>query len=132
MRLTPGRLALLGLLTAAVTVAAYVLLLDHAGIRNRPWLYVAGLAVATMVAALAVTRRRSAGTLTALGVCVLLLAASSFFNFVVARLPAPATALRVGEPAPDFTVDDARGRPVALADYRGRKPVVLVFYRGYW
>jgi hypothetical protein len=132
MRLTPGRLALLGLLVAALSIAAYVLLLDHAGIRNRPWLYVAGLAVATAVAALGVMRRRSAGTLTALGVCVLLLAVSSFFNFVAARLPAPATVLRVGEPAPAFTLMDAKGRPVALADYRGRQPVVLVFYRGYW
>ena len=132
MRPTPGRLALLGIVIAAATLAAYVLLLDHAGIRNRPWLYVAGLAVATAVAALAVTRRRSAGTLTALGVCALLLGASAFFNFVVARVPAHAGVLRVGEPAPDFTLGDARGRPVALADYRGRAPVVLVFYRGYW
>ncbi|MEX2147024.1 MAG: hypothetical protein WED01_08440 [Candidatus Rokuibacteriota bacterium] len=126
MRPTPGRLALLGIVIAAATLAAYVLLLDHAGIRNRPWLYVAGLAVATAVAALAVTRRRSAGTLTALGVCALLLGASAFFNFVAARVPAHAGVLRVGEPAPDFTLGDARGRPVALADYRGRAPVVLV------
>ena len=132
MRLTPGRLALLGVLAAAATIAAYVLLLDAPAIRNRPWLYVAGLAVAAAVAALAVTRRRSAGTLTALGVCVLLLGAAAFFNFVAARVPAHAGVLRVGEPAPDFTLGDARGRPVTLAEYRGRKPVILVFYRGYW
>lgn len=132
MRLTPGRLALLGPLAAAASIAAYVLLLDHPGIRNRPWLYVAGLAVATAVAALAVARRRSVGTFIALGVCVVLLGAGAFFNFVAARVPAPATVLRVGEPAPDFTASDARGRPLTLADYRGRKPVVLVFYRGYW
>lgn len=132
MRLTPGRLGLLGPLVAAASIAAWLLLLDYPGIRNRPWLYVAGLAVATMVAALAVQRRRSVGTFTALGVCVLLLAAGAFFNFVAARVPAPATVLRVGEPAPDFTASDARGRPVTLADYRSHKPVVLVFYRGYW
>jgi peroxiredoxin len=38
----------------------------------------------------------------------------------------------VGEHAPDFTLPDAGGRPVTLADYRGNKPVVIVFYRGYW
>ena len=38
----------------------------------------------------------------------------------------------MGEPAPDFTLLDASGKPVTLADYRGKKPVVLVFYRGYW
>jgi cytochrome oxidase Cu insertion factor (SCO1/SenC/PrrC family) len=132
MRVTSGRLAIAGIVLAVATIAAYVLLLDYPAIRNRPWLYVAGLAAATAVTVLAVTRRRSAGTFTALAVCAVLLAAGTVFNFVFARVPAPAPVLRVGEPAPDFTLSDARGRPVTLADYRGRKPVVLVFYRGYW
>jgi peroxiredoxin len=38
----------------------------------------------------------------------------------------------LGERAPDFTLPDATGRPVSLAEYRGKKPVVIVFYRGYW
>jgi hypothetical protein len=132
MLLTPSRLAIAGVGVAAATIAAYILLLDYATIRNRPWLYVGGLAAATAITALAVTRRRSAGTFAALGLCALLLAAGTFFNFVAARLPAPAPVLRIGEPAPAFTLRDARGRPVTLAEYRGRAPVVLVFYRGYW
>jgi peroxiredoxin Q/BCP len=47
-------------------------------------------------------------------------------------VPDTPTVLRVGEPPPNFTLPDAAGRPVSLVDYRGRKPVVLVFYRGYW
>jgi hypothetical protein len=129
---TAGRLAIAGTALAAGTIAAYILLLDYATIRNRPWLYVAGLAAATAVTALAVSRRRTAGTFAALGACALLLAAGTFFNFVAARLPAPAPVLRVGEPAPDFTLPDAGGRPISLAEYRGRAPVVLVFYRGHW
>ena len=39
---------------------------------------------------------------------------------------------KLGEAAPDFTLPDASGRLVSLADYRGRKPVILIFYRGYW
>jgi peroxiredoxin len=47
-------------------------------------------------------------------------------------VPDTPVAIKVGEPAPDFTLADASGKPVALAAYRGKKPVVLVFYRGYW
>lgn len=35
--------------------------------------------------------------------------------------------LRPGDPAPDFTAVDERGRTVSLSDFRGRK-VVLYFY----
>ena len=39
--------------------------------------------------------------------------------------------LAPGAPAPDFTLPDAAGRPVSLADFRGR-PLVLVFYPLDW
>ena len=35
--------------------------------------------------------------------------------------------VRVGDPAPDFTLSDTQGAPVHLADLRG-KPALLVFY----
>ena len=41
------------------------------------------------------------------------------------------TATAVGRPAPLFILPDDKGRPVALADYLGRQPVVLVFYMTY-
>lgn len=40
--------------------------------------------------------------------------------------------IKVGQPAPDFTLQDSDGKNVTLADYRGKKSVVLVFYRGHW
>lgn len=40
--------------------------------------------------------------------------------------------VKVGDAAPDFTIEDQDGKPVTLSDYRGQKTVVLVFYRGYW
>ena len=39
---------------------------------------------------------------------------------------------RVGQPAPDFTLPDASGAAVSLADLRARGPIVLSFYRGRW
>jgi peroxiredoxin Q/BCP len=36
--------------------------------------------------------------------------------------------LKTGDKAPDFTLPDQAGRPVKLADYLGRKVVVLYFY----
>ncbi|MDT7581498.1 MAG: thioredoxin-dependent peroxiredoxin, partial [Pseudonocardiales bacterium] len=35
--------------------------------------------------------------------------------------------LQPGDPAPDFTLPDADGRPVALAGFRGRR-VIVYFY----
>ena len=40
--------------------------------------------------------------------------------------------VKVGQPAPDFTLEDSEGKNVSLADYRGKKNVVLIFYRGHW
>ncbi len=34
--------------------------------------------------------------------------------------------------APDFTLDDWRGQPYHLSDFRGNKHVILVFNRGFF
>ena len=41
---------------------------------------------------------------------------------------APQTQLKVGDTAPDFTLNDTEGQPVKLSDFRGKKNVVLAFY----
>jgi cytochrome oxidase Cu insertion factor (SCO1/SenC/PrrC family) len=38
------------------------------------------------------------------------------------------THLKVGDLAPDFTLEDHRGKKVKLRSYRGKKNVVLAFY----
>ena len=58
----------------------------------------------------------------------LLLAAPAFAQTPVLT----ASALPVGELAPDFTAKDAAGHPVALKQLLKKGPVVLYFYRGQW
>lgn len=36
-----------------------------------------------------------------------------------------------GELAPDFELEDINGKLVRLSDFRGSKPVVLAFLRGF-
>jgi AhpC/TSA family len=132
--MTSGKLGVLSVLIALGAVVTYLSLLRVPAIRNHPEGYVIAFALATALAAMAVirARKRRWPAWLALGLASVLLLAGVWFNFVMARVPVFPTALRVGEPPPDFTLPDAAGRPVTLADSRGQKPVVLVFYRGYW
>jgi peroxiredoxin len=45
---------------------------------------------------------------------------------------AAARALKADDQAPEFTLDDPDGRPVASADLLARGPLVVSFYRGVW
>lgn len=40
--------------------------------------------------------------------------------------------LQVGQPAPDFQLPDTEGKPWRLADFRGKKPVVLIWIFADW
>ena len=40
----------------------------------------------------------------------------------------PATALKVGDEAPDFEMPDTTGAKVKLSSFRGKKNVALAFY----
>ena len=63
----------------------------------------------------------------ALAFLIILLLSSSSTRTQIVTKP-----VGVGETAPDFTLVDHQGRKVTLSDSRGKSPVVLVFYRGYW
>jgi|SRR2546422_7181376 len=127
-----GWLTALSIVICGAALAAYALLLRVPAIRNHPEGYVAVFAIAATIAGLAVALGRRWYAWTALALTLALLLGGATFNFVLARIPAAQSNLRVGERPPDFTLADAGGRPVSLGDYRGKKPVVMVFYRGYW
>ena len=41
-------------------------------------------------------------------------------------------AVKVGQAAPDFTLNDQNGNPVALSELTARGPVVMSVFRGFW
>jgi len=40
----------------------------------------------------------------------------------------PTPKIKVGDTAPDFTLEDQNGKKVSLHDFRGKKNVALAFY----
>ena len=62
--------------------------------------------------------------------------------FEARKLPAVSEGPRVGQQAPDFTLPDQNGKPVALAELLAAPPAgstatkaggaLLIFYRGFW
>src|SRR5262249_62418158 len=103
-----------------------------AGVRTPPGPYRGASAIGPLCAGFATGRAGHWPNFVALALSVVLLSLGGVFTFVLAKTPAAPTVLRVGEPAPDFTLPDASGAPVSLDSFRERTPVVLVFYRGYW
>ena len=62
---------------------------------------------------------------------IVLLIAFIAFTLWANRVPKPTIASAVGQPVPNFTLQDQDGKDFTLASQRGHK-VLLMFYRGYW
>jgi len=65
-------------------------------------------------------------------VCVFTLILTGISRTRIVMVTQRATPVMVGETAPDFTLEDQSKRKITLSESRGKSPVVLVFYRGYW
>ena len=130
--MTARLLSLASLAIALAGAIGYFSLLRIPAIRNHFGLALAAIGVSVLLGIFAVGMRRGLLPVIALAVSVLLFGGGAFFHFWYSRLPIHGVKVAVGQPAPDFTLPDARGQAVTLSSFRGQKTVVLVFYRGYW
>jgi len=72
--------------------------------------------------------------LAALGLLIFGFFAYEIF-YVLKKVPASLGTPRIGQKAPEFTLPDQNGKPVALTDllsFPNSRGTVLIFYRGFW
>ncbi len=132
-----------GFLCVLVGFLSYPILFIHFPVtRDLPWvnflLFCAGaiLLVVGLVRAFGnpkAYRGKISGSI--LGILsVLMIALFCFGFFYEARqVPLSSGAPRVGQKAPEFTLQDKNNNPVSLTELlSGSKAVVLIFYRGFW
>jgi hypothetical protein len=136
-------LVLLGLLTYIPIFARFPLTRDF------PWLNLLMCAVGLALLAMGMGRafrqpERYRGKVFGSVFALLSLLGVGFFCWGILyearKLPASGAAPHVGQKAPDFTLPDQDGKPVALAELlasastSSAKPggLLLIFYRGYW
>lgn len=136
LRTAPGTrqwtiLAVLGLVIVLASPFLYFLLIDIPSIRSTAWPTFVVMVDGIAIGVLAVTRDRRWRNRGLLIASTLLSATFALMFFIGGRLPA-ATMSEELATAPDFTLPDPGGKPVALSDALARGPVLLVFYRGHW
>lgn len=125
-------LAALGLVVALAGMASYYFLMDIPSIRSTAWPSLAGIVAGLGLCGYALWTRRSAATISLASVTTLLSALFVVALFVLTRLPEASVAPDVGQTPPDIALPNQIEQTVRLADFRGRGPVLLVFYRGHW
>jgi drug/metabolite transporter (DMT)-like permease len=131
----------LGFLFALAGLFTYPVFAQYPVTRDFPWANLLLFCVGTILLGLGLVRAfrrphlyrgKILGPIFAT-VALLVFAFFAYATFYVVReLPASAAAPRVGQKAPDFTLPDQNGRPVAFADLISDKGALLIFYRGYW
>jgi hypothetical protein len=124
--------ALLGAAFVLLGAFTYIPLLDVPWIRSTAAPNLAAMILGTALGIFGAARlRRRWPWILAVGESLMtLLFIGGIFGLL--RLPATPHALPVRAAAPDFTLPDQDGQHVTLSSFRGRGPILLVFYRGFW
>lgn len=131
-RARANRWAWIGLAMSAVGGVSYFLLIGVPWIRSTA-LPNTILAVSGLVFSLiALVRKRTWVTIGAGTLSTLLSVGFLVSIFVLMRLPSDAHVVAIGKEAPDFAIPNQYGQTVRLSSFKGKGPVLLVFYRGHW
>lgn len=65
--------------------------------------------------------------------CVLLITMINANRVYASELkPTDLERIQIGTPPPDFNLESVDGNWMKLTNYKNKKNVILVFYRGYW
>ncbi len=126
------KLSLFGMLITIVGGVSYFLLMDIPLIRNTAAPNIALVVVGMAMAAWGVVKRRSKGTIISAGVSAFVGLGLILSLTVLMKLPEAEAVARTSDTLPDFTLPNQDGVPVTLSSYKGKGPVLLVFYRGHW
>jgi peptidoglycan/LPS O-acetylase OafA/YrhL len=134
----------MGFVLALAAFASYAFFSQFPLTRDFPWANFLLFAVAGILLLIGlfrafgrprVYRGKIFGSIMAI-LSALIFTAFYYVIFVELRqVPASAGAPRVGQKAPEFTLSDQDGKPVALADLLSApntRAAVLIFYRGHW
>ena len=128
----PLSAGLLGSTLVLVGGISYVIFMDVPWIRSTAIPNAALVLIGLLLTGLAVLKKRTGFTVPN---ALLSMLFGGFFLVSVyglTVLPQPAREWNLGEPAPDFLLTNQNGETVRLSSFRGKGPVLLVFYRGHW
>lgn len=126
------KLSVYGMLVTAVGGVSYFLLTDIPFIRNTAAPNIALVVIGMAMAGWGVAKRRSKGTIISAGVSAFVGLGLIGSLTVLMKLPPAEELARTADTLPDFTLPNQDGVPVTLSSYKGKGPVLLVFYRGHW
>ena len=127
--MTSRTTSLIGLALSLGGPLSYFLLLNHRPI-GALHLFITILGMAMCV--WGITKGRNWITISSLCLGLLVGLFYTVSLTVLMRLPPTPEVAHKMDTVPDFTLTNQEGRPIRPSAYKGKGPVLLVFYRGHW